>query len=144
MIRDGTEILLTANGNALVGQMVNPNLYVNHVVRFDTNRPQAKRCPFHYLSEEEAISGYTGGKEDFQKSRRMWIGLPKRETAPPSGFRSTEGEQAPKFTALAADEMMRLPIIRNTERPPFELPECVRVRYPCCFRVGPSGWATCL
>ena len=37
MIRDGNEILLTANGNALVGRMVNLYLYVNHVVRFDTS-----------------------------------------------------------------------------------------------------------
>ena len=41
MIRDGVRILLTANGKALVVQMVNPYLYVNHVVRFDASCPEA-------------------------------------------------------------------------------------------------------
>ena len=49
MTRGGIEILLTANGNALAGQMVNPYVHVNHVVRLDTRRPKAKRCLFHHL-----------------------------------------------------------------------------------------------
>ena len=91
----------------------------------------------------EDISSYTGGGELFQKSRRMWMGFSKFEGASPSGFRSTEGEQSPKLRPLSDEEKVTFSIIRSAERRPFGLKECVLVRYPCCYRVGPAGWATC-
>ena len=171
MVRDNVTLLMTSNGNVISPDCIDPYKYANHVVRFNPRRMAEERCLYHHLLIPEAISGYSGGSADHQKARRLWLGLGSQPSAPAgaSGLRSTSagasaaasstdvaGTSGLRSTSAAMEgdviaeadlspaELKMFTNIRDAECRPFILESRRLIRYPCCYRVGLAGWATCL
>ena len=95
----------------------------------------------------EAITGHTGGGISFQATRRQYSGLEVEGRGGHSVSRTTVGgPHAGKGSGFRAgfteEEKCMFKTIRDRARQPFPIDGC-RL-YPCCYRAGPAGCATCL